>query len=573
MASLQSVRVRGNRYWRIVESRRVNGKPRPIVVAYLGKADDLLARLRAADSLRLRSRSHGAVAAVYALARELDLSGTIDRHLAASGRRDRQQPVHVPDPRRIPARHDGLSVGRSMELVSVGRTCHATSKRGFVEWAHTTSLGELAAVDLECLTSQHFWDQMDQIPIEVLAEVEREIIGRAIEQFNLPLDTVLYDATNFFTFIASTNTRCKLPARGRNKQKRHDLRQLGVALLCTRRDGIPLMHQMYGGKVPDARSFAAVLPLIRQRLVDLGRELSSLTLVYDKGNVSQLNQDLVDHSNLHYVASLTAASQRALITEANAHLAPVELDRDESVMAYRTRRTIWGVERTTVVVVSETLRAGQLRGIMQHLASAQQWLHDLADTLRRGKQKRTQATLQRDIETRLMGRQHLKEVLRFTLGRTGRALTLSWEFDRVALDVLARDWLGRLVLVTDRDDWSSAEIIQAYRGQSQVEAVFAHLKDPVHVMLRPQHHWTDQKLHVHVFTCVIGYLLARLLHLRAQQATGYTRSMERLLDTLAEVRRVHVARSTHKGSVRIVPQLEEVDPEVAGLIDALKISG
>jgi len=266
--------------------------------------------------------------------------------------------------------------------------------------------------------------------------------------------------------------------------------------------------------------------LIRQRLVDMGRDLSSLTLVYDKGNVSRLNQDLVDQSNLHYVASLTATSQRTLIVEANTRLESVKLDEDESVMTYRTRRTIWGVERTVVVVVSETLRAGQIRGIMQHVASARKWLNDLADTLRRGKQKRGQATIQRDIETRLMGRQHLNEVLRFHLDGTGRTLTLTWEFDPMALDVLARDWLGRLVLVTDRDDWSTSEIIQAYRGQSQVEAVFAHIKDPMHVMLRPQYHWTDQKLHVHVFTCVIGYLLARLLHMRAQQATGYTRSMD-----------------------------------------------
>ena len=571
MASLQRVRVRGYSYWRIVESRRVNGKPRPIVIAYLGKAADLLARLKAAESLRLRSRSHGAVAAVYALARELDISGTIDRHLAASGRRDRQQPVHVADPRRIPARHDGLTAGRSLELVGVGRTCHATSKRGFAEWAHTTTLGELAHVDLDCLTSQHFWDQMDQIPVEILADVEREIVSRAIQQFNLPVDTVLYDATNFFTFIASTNTRCELPARGRSKQKRNDLRQLGVALLCTRRDGIPLMHKMYGGKVADARSFAEVLPLIRQRLVDMGRDLASLTLVYDKGNVSEINQDLVDQSKLHYVASLTAVSQREVIVEANARLESVKLDEEESVMAYRARRTIWGVERTVVVVVSETLRAGQIRGIMQHVASAQKWLNDLAGILRRGKQKRSHATLQRDIETRLMGRQHLNDVLHFQLGGMGRALTLTWEFDQAKFDALARDWLGRLVLVTDRDDWSTSEIIQAYRGQSQIEAVFAHMKDPMHVMLRPQHHWTDQKLHVHVFTCVIGYLLARLLHLRAQQATGYARSMERLLDTLAEVRRTSVARSTRKGSVRVASQLEEVDPDVAGLMDVLKI--
>ena len=352
MASIQRVRVRGHSYWRIVESRRVNGKPRLFVIAHLGKADDLLARLRAAEHLRLRSRSHGATTAVYALARKLDVAGTIDRHLGASGRRDRRQPAHVADPRRTPQRHDGLTVGRSLELVCIGRTCHATSKQGFAEWARTTTLGDVAGVDLEPLSSQHFWDQMEQVPIEVLAAIEREIVARAIERFSLPLDTLLYDATNFFTFIASTNGRCELPARGRNKQKRHDLRQLGVALLCTRRDGIPLMHQMYAGQVPDARSFAEVLPLIRQRLVDLGRELDSLTLVYDKGNVSQLNQGLVDQTQLHYVASLTASSQRALITEANPLVQSVKLDEDESVMAYRTRRTIWGAERTLVIVVS-----------------------------------------------------------------------------------------------------------------------------------------------------------------------------------------------------------------------------
>lgn len=571
VASIQRVRVRGYSYWRIVESRRVNGKPRIFVIAHLGKADDLLARLRSAEHLRLRSRSHGATTAVYALARELDVAGTIDRHLAAAGRRDRRQRAHVADPRRTPQRHDGLSVGRSLELVTVGRTCHATSKQGFAEWARTTTLGEVAGVDLDRLSSQHFWDQMDQVPIELLAAIECEIVARAIEQFRLPLETILYDATNFFTFIASTNGHCKLPARGRNKQKRHDLRQLGVALLCTRRDGIPLLHQMYGGNVPDARSFTEALPLIRQRLIDLGRDLDSLTLVYDKGNVSKLNQGLVDRTQLHYVASLTASSQRALITAANPLVQSVELDEDESVMAYRTRRTVWGAERTVVVVISETLRAGQIRGIRQHSACAIKWLQDLADTLGRGNHKRDRATVQRDIETRLMGRQHLSEVLRFKLSGTGRALTLTYEFDQDALDALARDWLGRLVLVTDWDDWSTAEIIRVYRGQAQVEAVFAHMKDPTHVMLRPQYHWTDQKLHVHVFTCVVSYLLARLLHLRAQQAVGYTRSMERLLDTLAQVRRVNVVRSTQKRGVRLTSQLEDVDPEVAKLIQVLKI--
>src|SRR6266576_492021 len=65
MASLQSVRVHGHTYWRIVESRRVHGKPRPVPVLYLGKADDLLARLQSPDPVRIHSFSHGAVATLW----------------------------------------------------------------------------------------------------------------------------------------------------------------------------------------------------------------------------------------------------------------------------------------------------------------------------------------------------------------------------------------------------------------------------------------------------------------------------------------------------------------------------
>ena len=569
MASLQKYHVRGHSYWRIVESRRVDGKPHLFVLAHLGKADDLLARLRAAEALRIQSRSHGAVAAVLAIARELDLVGTIDRHLAVAGARDRRALRHRPDPQRTPERHEGLSVGQTLELGCVGRACKATSKRGFSEWALSTTLGDLANVDVSLLSSQHFWDQMDQVPVEVLGEIEHEIVGRALDRFKFNLDTVLYDATNFFTFIDSTNSRPKLPARGHNKQKRYDLRQIGVALLCTRAEGIPLFHRTYGGEINDSRSFADVLPTIRERLVGLGRDLQSLTIVYDKGNVSRANQETVDSSRIHYVAALAVSNQRPLIAEANLHFESIALDDQQCVQAYRASRTVWGAERTLVVVLSESLRAGQIRGIHQHVASAKRWFDRLSDTLTRGKQRRSREALQRDIETRLMGRQHLQKIFRWEL-HGEKKLALKYEIDGQALADLERDVLGRLVLMTDRDDWSTADIIRTYRGQAQVEAVFAHLKDPLHVMLRPQFHWTDQKLQVHVFMCVVAFLLARLLHLRAQRA-GYDHCQETLLDRLAQIRKTTVIRSTSAKSLRTTSHLEQVPSDLQKLVESLGV--
>jgi len=572
MASIQRFRVKGHSYWRIVESRRVNGKPGIRVLAYLGKANDLLARLRATESFSIRSLSHGAVAALSSLARELDVAGTIDRHLEVSGRRSRRR--RPPGTRLPPLRNDGLSVGQSLLLASLGRACHATSKRGFATWARHTTLGELFAVDVERLTSQHFWDQMEQLPVDSIAPIEREIVGRVVERCGVPLETLLYDATNFFTFIASTNQSPELPARGHNKQKRHDLRQVGVALLCTRQEGIPLWHEVYGGQVPDAKSFAEALTAFRRRLVEMGQALKSLTLVYDKGNVSRVNQSLVDTSNLHYVASLSAASQKSLLAEANPKMQPVTLDQGEEVLAYRTRRTIWGAERTAVVLLSERLREGQKRGILQHVASAQRWLSRLDDTLKRGKQRRDRTRIQHDIDARLRGRQHLRSVLKVDLSRDSKKrLALSYTFDEAALAALNNDALGRVVLITDRDDWNTADIIRAYRGQADVEAVFAHLKDPVHIALRPQFHWTDQKLHVHVLTCILGYLLARLLHLRARKTIAYPHGMERLLEDLETVRRATVVHlSSRKGRPRVTTQLEQHGPDLAAFLASMGVT-
>ena len=569
MASLQRVRVKGHTYWRIVESRRVDGNPRPIPILYLGKADDLLARLRAADTLSIRSLAHGHVAALYALAGELDLAGSIDRWLASSGRRSHAP--HAGAPPLPPLTADGLSVGQSLTLAAIGRACHPTSKRGFATWASSTTLGDLAGVDVSRLSSQHFWDQMDQLPVETIPHLEREVIARVLERFEIALDTLLFDATNFFTFIASSNTKATLPARGHQKQKRDDLRQVSVALLCAGRSGIPLWHCTYGGSVADARCFADALPVLRARLHELHGDLDGVTVVYDKGNVSHANQVLVEDAKLHYVTALTVASQRDLVDAANAHLAPVLVDGVE-IPAYRTRRLIWGQERTAVVLVSKRLQEGQAHGVLQHVAAASKWLDDLAVILAGKAQRRDRARIQHDIETRLKGRPFLARVLTFQLTGEDPNLSLSYALDDAAFAALQEKTFGRVVLMTDRHEWSTPDIIRTYHAQSHIEGVFRSWKDPLHVSMRPQFHWTDQKIHVHVLVCVLSYLLARLLLLRAQWVDPSIESVRVLLSRLALVRRATIARPGQRGTWQVTSQLEAMDDALAKLWSGLGLA-
>jgi transposase len=546
MASLVAKTVHGQKYWQIVESRRVNGQPRSFVLAHLGRPETLLARLQGgAGALRCRSVAHGAVAALWARAQGLDIAPLID----AQVRRDRRG--------RLPQRA-GLTPGQSLVLAALARACRPLSKRAFAGWAHTTSLGRLAAIQPARLTSQHFWDQMDAVPAERLAAIEEALVQRVVEQERISPDTLFYDTTNFFTFIDSTNLRPTLPRRGHNKQKRHDLRQLGLALVVSRAGQLPLFHLLYEGDRPDVRMFPEVLTSVRARLERLFGAFPPVTLVYDKGNVSRLTQAQVTATALHYVSSLVPSQHAALLAEALPHLAPVALPTGEEVPAYRTRRTIWGQERTVVVLRSERLRAGQVRGLHQQLLKRGRALAALTTGLEapRGGHG-TRAGLERRVAEILRG-QHMRRLLQVEILQEHGRWRLAMAVNAGEYRVLTEERFGLRILMTDRDDLSTAELIVAYRGQSRAERSFREMKDPESCSVRPQYHWTDQKLKVHAFCCVVGYLLLKLLERQARQAGLPFRSPRSLLRALQAIREVTLIEPAAKGRPRVRRQLEEL---------------
>ena len=120
--------------------------------------------------------------------------------------------------------------------------------------------------------------------------------------------------------------------------------------------------------------------------------------------------------------------------------------------------------------------------------------------------------------------------------------------------------------MTDRENLSTQEIVEAYNGQSRVERTFRQLKDPTHLAARPQFHWTDQKVHVHLFCCVLALLLGRVLEHEARRA-GRKESLSHLLDELRAVRLAMILRPSgkHGGRPRADWRLEEASEETLDL--------
>ena len=91
---------------------------------------------------------------------------------------------------------------------------------------------------------------------------------------------------------------------------------------------------------------------------------------------------------------------------------------------------------------------------------------------------------------------------------------------------------------------------------------FKNIKNPFHLAVTPEFHWTDQKIQVHFFTCVLGFLLAAVIWKTVRNKTGYKGTLDNLLDALNNIRLASVIeRHGEKERIKVKYQIEEMDKE------------
>jgi transposase len=175
-----------------------------------------------------------------------------------------------------------------------------------------------------------------------------------------------------------------------------------------------------------------------------------------------------------------------------------------------------------------------------------------AGLITRGKRP-TRTTLEQQCRT-ILRHQHLKEVIRTTLNEDDKS-NLRWEYviDTKALDRLGETHLGKTILISNRWEWSDEWLIEAYRSQFLIEAVFKEMKDRTTGSWWPLHHWTDSTLRVHGLYCSMAHLLRSLMWRRARRA-GLKISMRRMLTELNRIREVINLYAKQRKSTHPPPQ-------------------
>jgi transposase len=354
--------------------------------------------------------------------------------------------------------------------------------------------------------------------------------------------SVALDMTNFATFIDTGNEKAPVAQRGKAKQKRSDLRLVGLGLVVTRDGGIPLTWHAYPGDRPDVTQFATMISQLRGQYQAItaaagvpSGDAADMTVVFDAGQNSEDNFARLTATGLRYIGSVPASDCPDLTALPATARAIVDQERFAGLTAFDTRRVVYGAERRAILTHSPELHEHQARGFTgTTLAKAGRKLDELAATLARGKTRRGRDKVEAEI-TAIIRKPWVRRVLTWQLdGTQPKDLRLTWGTDQAARAALEDELFGKHVLITDHDDWPAAEVIAGYRSQSEAEFSFRQLKDPRVVSFSPMHHWTEHNIRVHTFTCVLALQIAHLMRRQASR-DGLRLSVRDLLGQLARI--------------------------------------
>ena len=527
MASLYPKKIGGKTYWYLREMARVGGKPKMVSERYLGTAADIAAAVQAREAAVLPERTRhldfGAVAAAWGVLEDTGAAVIIDE---VTGARPAGQP---------------LPTGTYLALAALNRLVDPCSKRAFADWWKTTAADRFTKIPASALDHRRFWDAMHAVPVEQLEEISQRIAVRIVQASGVDVSSVALDMTNFATFIATANGKAPIAQRGKAKQKRADLRLVGLGLVVTRDGGLPLTWHAYPGDRPDVTQFPGMIDQLKTQYQAVcaaaGRsaQAADMTVVFDAGQNSEANFAHLAGAGLHYIGSVPASDCPDLTALPASARAIVDKERFGGLTAYDTRRAAYGAERRAILTHSPELRDSQARGFDgTTLAKAGKKLGELAATLARGKTRRPREKVQAEIE-QITSKPWVRRVIRWELtGDQPKDLRLTWRVDQDARAALEEELFGKHVLITDHDDWPAAEVIAGYRSQSEAEFGFRQLKDPHVVSFSPMFHWTEHNIRVHAFTCVLALQLAHLMRYRARQ-DSLAVSVRELLGQLAAI--------------------------------------
>ena len=509
MASLIAKRKKHKLYYYVVDSARVQGRPRIVHQTYLGSAEKVAALLK----------ERTAPLPLSATRRELGLPGALWLAAQQSGVFALLQSLWGP-PR------SGPSPAHYLLLAAMHRIGAPGPKTEVADWYRQTILSPLWGFEPEQFSSQAFWNCFEQLLPEKEASAQSEerdpleeaqvrLLGLWKEKQLLSRRLLAYDTTNFHTFIATTNTRNTVAQRGHNKQGRHHLRQVGLSYVLDGESGLSLCHHVYPGNVADAEEFPVALERIQRLLTRHAIPPETVTLVFDKGPAALAHTVLLKEAGFGWISALPWNQAPWEFRQRPVKALPACSSAQPGVQAAAEKLLVHGEEYRCVLKYSATFATEQLHSLSASLSKLLGALKRLAVEMARPGNRLTPVGIEAKIH-RWLAAPFLSGLVHHQILDEPGGRSLLFQVDHAALQKLVMHRLGRTLLITNRRDWTAEQVVAAYAGQQAIEQVFRGLKEGDWPNWQPLYHWTDSKIRVHAFYCLLGLSLLHYVRRQAQ---------------------------------------------------------
>jgi len=525
----------------------INGKSKRLWQIYLGPEHEFKdrSRLISIPEVETETIEFGLIAALLSIARKLDLVKIINDF---TGKRNQD-----------------LSVGDHMLLAAINRCVEPVSKNQFKDWFESTVLKKIYPACGSALDSRSYWNHYRYLTDDNIELIGNEIARAVIRKFNVSFNDLLFDPTNFFTYINPKKPNQRYPRHGHSKEGRDTLNLVNFSLFCALDGGIPFLHLIYPGNEQDARHFKTALKKLKQRLSTLKLKSPEITLMFDKGNLSEEAFDFIDSQELNYICSIRPSTQKALLNIPPEDFEMTVLPNGKEIGIMEFTRTIYGKRRRIIAVYNPK----QARWLIENYEfKLKEKIADLkAFFLRRLNNKRwpDREKVIEKCRKVLSPKKFLNAVNIDISGKEG-ALSLSFSINREGFRAHSVT-LGKSFLMTNRNDLTPREVVWAYRQQYLVERAFKVLKNPGYLSIQPMFVNVDSSIRGHCFTCFLGLLLLSLL-VRDLINQGIPMSIPKAINTLKKIK---ITKIMIPGRKKPLYKLNKMDESSKLVYDALNL--
>ncbi|MCS3807004.1 transposase [Chromobacterium alkanivorans] len=538
------------RYVQLVESYRdEDGRVKKRTVATLGRLDQIGSELESVISglLRLTGRSvpeHaeptfesaralGDVWALTELWNELGFG-----QLRQAFRRTRHR----------------IDVEALVRVMVLNRLCDPDSKLGVLRWLETVSLPGIAVEEIE---HQHLLRAMDAL-IEHQDVVDQVISALLRPLLDQELAVVFYDMTT-------------IRAEGLSQQD-GDVRQFGMAKegviarqfmlgVVQTADGIPLYHEVFDGNTAEVTTLKPTIEKVIQRF-----PIRRVIAVADRG--------LLSTDNLTELQAITLPSGKPLefilavpgrrYSEFAELLAPFQQAHCLNATQEVTGELEWEGLRLIVAHNPDTAAdqgTQRDRTIAELEQKAAEWTGKL-DAQDAGKRSRGRKLSDGGARARFyheVCEAHLARIIRVDL----KSELFSYDIDVQAL-THARLMDGKLLLVTNTADLTSAQVIKRYKALADIERGFRVLKSEIEI--GPVYHRLPDRIRAHAMICFMALVLYRVMRQRlAASQSGL--SPERALSLLQRIQYHRVTLN----NTQPISGISSISQEQTSILSALRV--